>query len=344
MSDFHHISVLPKETLEAMAPKVGGRYIDCTLGGGGHSALILEAAPDCTLLGLDCDEKALEATEERLTSRFGKRFTARRFNFRELGALLGEAEWGPGSVDGILMDIGVSSHHLDEAERGFSFRQDGPLDMRMDRRLRRTAANIINTESQDELERIFRDYGEEREARRLAHAIVMQRVEKPFSRTRELAELADSVVGRGRRTSPPAPTRCFQALRIAVNGELDALRAALEAAHELLADGGRLCVISFHSLEDRIVKEFFRDKASACTCPPQFPVCCCGKIAEMELLTRKVVEASDAELQDNSRSGCAKLRAAKRLRSSRGTPGPGPRPKSEFESDAPAKTSRRFKK
>ncbi len=311
MAEFHHVPVLYREVLEGLAPERGGKFIDCTLGGAGHSAMILESSKDVQLLGLDCDDNALRAAKQKL-EKFSDRFTAKRMNFRDLAELKKDEEWN--QVDGILMDIGVSSHHLDEASRGFTFRENGPLDMRMDRRLKITASMLLNKESLEELTRIFREYGEMKDAYKLAKAIVKDREEKFFTHTEQLASLCDRVCySRNRKKRNPAPTLAFQALRIAVNDELGALKKGMTAAFDLLKPGGRLAIISFHSLEDRMVKEFFKEKETACVCPPEVPLCMCGGKKEMKILTRKPLTAAEDELVENSRSACAKLRVAEKI-------------------------------
>ena len=307
--EFRHIPVLPREVLENLKPERGGRYIDCTLGGGGHSRLILESSSEVNLLGLDQDEQALRAASENL-SEFGERFTSRKMNFGEIRELL-ETEWD--QVDGILMDIGVSSHQIDTADRGFSYVNDGPLDMRMDRSQKTTAADILNEMDEKDLSRIFREYGEERYAKKIARAVVRERENEPWQRTGKFANLIQKILGRGKAGSAPAPARCFQALRIAVNRELEVLEKALDAAFELLKPGGRLVVISFHSLEDRMVKNFFRDKSLNCECPPQLPVCVCNRRAQMKVITKKAVKASEDEMKNNRRAACSKLRAAEKI-------------------------------
>jgi 16S rRNA (cytosine1402-N4)-methyltransferase len=307
--EFHHIPVLPQEVMAYLKPEKGGRYIDCTLGGGGHTKMILEAHPENKVLGLDQDANALKAASMRLAD-FGSRFESRRMNFEDLDSLVG-TEWE--GVDGILMDIGVSSHQIDEAERGFSYMKDGPLDMRMDDRQEVTAAKLLNECDAHELARIFSQYGEERYAGRVARAVVRERERKAWERTGEFAELLKKVLGRGKNGSPPAPARCFQALRIAVNRELEVLENGLVSAFELLGEGGRLVVISFHSLEDRMVKNFFREKSLSCDCPPDFPVCRCTRKAQVKVLTGKVVMAGDAEVVDNRRAACSRLRAAEKI-------------------------------
>lgn len=310
-----HIPVLPEETVSCAMPQTSGafRVIDGTVGYGGHSSLILKKNPDAELLGIDRDETALANAAERL-SFAGSRVRLTHGRFSTLAEKAAGAGWE--KVDSILLDIGVSSPQIDTPERGFSFRFEAPLDMRMDRSRGITAADVVNTYSVQELTRIFRDYGELREARRLAEAIVRQREIKALTMCGELAELCEKVLrvpGGKRRTGPPAPTLPFQAIRIEVNGELDELRTALESAVDLLNEGGRLSVISFHSLEDRIVKQFFRDMAVKCKCPPGCPVCICNWQPKLEILTTKPLTASEKELAENPRSACAKLRCAVRI-------------------------------
>jgi len=312
MSEFSHVPVLPAEVLEYLALKPGpSRVIDCTVGYGGHSSLILKNYGEAEILGLDRDGEALDGARKNLD--FAQtRVHLERGEFSGLAEHAAEAGWA--EVDAVLLDLGVSSPQIDDPQRGFSFRQDGPLDMRMDRRSPVSASRILNTASEADLEFIFREYGEIHHAGRLAYEVVRRRAESPWGGTLELARLCDRVLGRERRKGgPPAPTLCFQALRIAVNGEMEQIPAALEAAVKLLKKGGRVVVISFQSLEDRIVKDFFRDKASACKCPPDFPVCICGGRAELKTLTKKPVTASQTELEANPRAACAKLRAAERI-------------------------------
>lgn len=308
--DFRHLPVLPQEVLQYISPERGGRFIDCTLGGGGHSRLILEGGGGVELLGIDQDEKALQAATENL-SEFGSRFSSRRMNFGELSEL---PEYGWSDVDGILMDIGVSSHQIDEPERGFSYMNDGPLDMRMDIRQELTAAKILNETDEFGLTKIFREYGEERNARRVARAVVKDRQEKKqWERTGEFAYLLQKILGRRKPGTAPVAARCFQALRIAVNRELEVLETGLQSAFDLLGTGGRLVVISFHSLEDRMVKNFFRDLSLTCVCPPDFPVCRCDTKAQLKILSKGAVKASKEEIAGNSRSSCARLRAIEKI-------------------------------
>ena len=310
--EFEHIPVLAGEVLEHLVfpERSSLRLIDGTVGGGGHSALLLEKYPNLELLGIDRDDAALAKARERLAFA-GGRVRLVRGNYSELAARAAEAGWE--KVDGILLDIGVSSPQLDQPERGFSWRADGPLDMRMDRRSILTASRLLNTAPEAELERILREYGEVAKSRKLAAAIVTQRVIRPFAMTEDFVSLCDEVLGKSRPGQLPAPTLPFQALRIAVNDELGELERALPAAVKLLNRGGRIAVISFHSLEDRIVKNFFRDEAASCVCPPGLPVCVCGKVSTLKIITRKALTAGPDELERNRRSACAKLRVAEKI-------------------------------
>ncbi len=314
LSVFSHIPVLAEQTVSVLseAGRPLKRLIDCTVGGGGHSGMLLERNSGLEILGIDRDDEALQRAEEHLAFA-GKRVHLEKGRFSELAELAGKLGWE--SVDGILMDIGVSSPQIDDPKRGFSFRHDGPLDMRMDRNSTLSASRVVNQYSGEGLRSIFRKYGElePRDAARLAEAIVREREKQPFARTSELAAVCEAVLSRHKRKGPPAPTLCFQALRIEVNGELEELEQALESAVPLLNPGGRIAVISFHSLEDRIVKNFFRDMAETCKCPPGLPVCVCGWEAKLKVITRHPVTAEDEELNRNSRAACAKLRAAEKI-------------------------------
>lgn len=303
---------MPAEVLACLAPRPGGVYVDGTLGGGGHARLILEAsAPDGVLIGFDRDPAALAAAGERLSS-FGNRVRLVRGNYGEMAEALGNL--GIDAVDGFLLDIGVSSHQLDTAERGFSFQVDAPLDMRMDPDAGRTAATLVNELAEGELARIIRDYGEERWAKRVASFIVKARQDQAIESTLQLVDIVKGAIPRGAWEDRIHPaTRTFQALRIAVNDELGSLERGLAAGIALLAPGGRGVVISFHSLEDRIVKNTFRRYAQGCTCPKDFPLCVCGGKARLRILTGRPVVAGEAEVAGNPRARSAKLRAVEKL-------------------------------
>jgi 16S rRNA (cytosine1402-N4)-methyltransferase len=308
-----HEPVLLAETLRWLRPRADGVYVDATLGPGGHAEAVLETLTgEGRLVGIDRDPAALALARERL-SRFGDRFVALHGDHRELPALLRGA--GFFAVDGVLADLGVSSAQLDDPERGLSFRFDGPLDMRMDPGSGGpTAADILRDASEPELRRILREYGEERLAGPIARAIVRARAVEPLRRTRPLAELIERVAGpAARRFAIHPATRSFQALRIAVNEEIEGLDAFVTSAASLLRRGGRLVVISFHSLEDRAVKHAMRDLAQRCTCPPGMPVCGCGRENVLSVLTPRAVRPSASEVAANPRSRSARLRAAERL-------------------------------
>lgn len=304
---FSHLSVMPDEVVRLLGCEKGGIYVDGTLGGGGHTSLILEANPANRVVGMDRDEAAIRAAREFLEP-FGERVSFVRDDFRNMKKAL-EA-LGVGKVDGVLLDVGVSSYQLDSAERGFSFRMDAPLDMRMDTRQEVTAASLVNTLDEKELERIFREYGEEEFGARVARALVAARAARPVETTGRLAEIVLMAIPKkfhGRRIHPA--TKVFQALRIAVNDEMGSLKEGLAGGMEVLRPGGRFVVISFHSLEDRIVKNAFREASTGCICPPKFPVCVCGHKPAARLLTRKAVTAGEDELEANPRSRSARLRA-----------------------------------
>lgn len=305
MTSFIHNPVMVEEVLAALGPKPGGTYADGTLGSGGHAAALLRAsAPTGWLFGCDRDGDALEATRERLAAEFMSRFELRRGNFAEL------TDWVPtGSCDSVLLDLGVSSPQLDRAERGFSFQQDGPLDMRMDARQVLTAAALVNSASVEELAKIFRDNGDETDARRIARAIEHDRRVQRFDTTRQLAELIERIAQRRGRKVHPA-TRVFQALRIAVNDEIGSLRRGLAGAVQLLKPGGRLAVITFHSLEDRVVKEFGREQARDYVAPGEVdvPELRQPRTPVLRLVTRKAICAGDAEVAANPRARSAQLR------------------------------------
>lgn len=307
---FAHVSVLVQEAIGFLRPTSGGRYIDGTLGGGGHSEAILAASgPDGQLLGLDRDAEAIAAARERLQV-FGARAIAKQVSFAEVREVLAAIGWV--GADGMILDLGVSSWQIDAPERGFSFRLGGPLDMRMDRRQFLDAYRLVNTATAQELTRIFRDYGEEPQARRIAERIVADRKQRPIESTDELARLVEGAKGGRRRDHHPA-TQVFQALRIAVNQELDQLEDFLADGFEVLRPGGRLVIISFHSLEDRLVKNAFRRWSRTCLCPPRALVCRCGWSQKVKVLTKRPVVPGAAETAANPRARSAKLRAVERV-------------------------------
>jgi 16S rRNA (cytosine1402-N4)-methyltransferase len=309
-----HLPVLVDEVIEMLAPAAGSLHIDATLGGGGHTERILEAAkPDGRLLGLDADPAAIARVEARLRPQFGDRLVLRQANFRELADVAPAA--GFNAVDGCLFDLGLSSYQLADRERGFGFRTGGPLDMRFDPSRGVPAAELLASLDAAELTVLFRRYGEEPKAPRIARAIVDARRVAPVATAEELASLVERVVPpnpRVRRRTHPA-TRVFQALRIAVNEELEALQAGLAAALDLLRPGGRLVVLSYHSLEDRIVKRFFQAERRGCVCPPELPVCVCGRNPRLRFVTSPSLTPSAAEIEANPRARSARLRAAERL-------------------------------
>jgi 16S rRNA (cytosine1402-N4)-methyltransferase len=305
-----HEPVLLAEVVEYLAQPSRRRVVDGTVGLGGHAAALLRRLPEAELLGLDRDAEALAVAGEALRD-FGARVHLMHRPFSTLAEAVHDLGWA--TVDVVLLDIGMSSPQIDTAARGFSFRREGPLDMRMDRRDRVTAAVILNSWSEAELARLFREYGEEPKARQVARAVVARREERPWSHTVELAELLEQVLSRPGARGLQVASRCFQALRMAVNDELGELEQGLQAAVEVLAPGGRLAVITFHSLEDRLAKQFIRQEAVDCVCPPSCPVCICSKVARLVPVTRKSVTAGAAELERNPRSAPARLRVAERL-------------------------------
>lgn len=310
-AEFHHITVLREQTVAFLAPERGGMYVDVTLGGAGHSAWLLsQTGPETQLIGLDRDPMALEAAAQRLAP-FEGRFQLASARFSELAQAL--ERLGVSAVDGVMADLGVSSPQLDRAERGFSFMKDGPLDMRMDPTQGMTASELVMEASQEELRRIFWEYGEERQAGRIAGALVRARQTRNFTRTRELAELVAQVAPLPPHLKIHPATRVFQALRIAVNDELTEVERGLEAAFQSLKPGGRLAIIAFHSLEDRIVKHLFREKAASCVCPPGLPICMCKKRVEARILTTRPHEPTEQEITANPRARSARLRALERL-------------------------------
>ena len=308
---FEHKSVLLKETIESLMIRSDGIYVDGTLGGGGHAFEVCRRLGEGgRLVGIDQDADAVYAASERLAG-FGERVTIVRNNYENIAEVL--ASLGIEKADGIYLDLGVSSYQLDTAERGFTYREDAPLDMRMDQRGSLTAADIVNTYSESELYRIIRDYGEEKFARNIARHIVKNRQEKPYETTGELTgTILAAIPAKARATGGHPAKRTFQAIRIELNHELDVLNRSIDTMIGLLKPGGRLCIITFHSLEDRIVKNRFRENENPCICPPSFPVCTCGRKPLGRVITRKPILPGEKELAENSRSKSAKLRIFER--------------------------------
>ncbi|MEZ3443980.1 MAG: 16S rRNA (cytosine(1402)-N(4))-methyltransferase RsmH [Lachnospiraceae bacterium] len=310
--EFRHTSVLLEETIEALNVKPDGVYLDGTLGGGGHACEVCRRLNDQgRFYGIDQDEAAVEAAGKRLEE-FGSRVTIIRDNYCNAREALREK--GVECVDGIVLDLGVSSYQLDTAERGFTYKYDAPLDMRMDQRQRMTARDIVNDYDEQSLYRIIRDYGEDQFARNIAKHIVQARMEKPVETTFELNEIIKAAIPARMRAVGGHPSkRTFQAIRIECNHELDVLRDTLQDFIDMLNPQGRLCIITFHSLEDRIVKSFFREMENPCTCPPEFPVCICGKTPYGKVISRKPILPTQEEMEENPRSKSAKLRAFERI-------------------------------
>lgn len=310
--EFAHIPVMLNECLEGLNIKADGTYVDGTVGGAGHSIEIVKRlSENGRLICVDKDEDALKAAGERLAP-YKDRVTFIHDDYKNLVNELDSI--GVGKVDGILLDLGVSSYQLDNAERGFSYMKDAPLDMRMDRSQRISAHEVVNGYTESELARILFDYGEEKLARQIARNIVRARSEKPIETTLELAKIVEDTYPAKTRWKFGHPAkRTFQAIRIEVNDELSSLGEAVTAMARRLEKGGRMAVITFHSLEDRIVKSAFKELSLACTCPPDFPVCVCGKVQEVELVNKKPIAASEEELENNSRSQSAKLRVIEKL-------------------------------
>jgi 16S rRNA (cytosine1402-N4)-methyltransferase len=309
--EFEHVPVLFNEVMESLNIKPDGIYVDGTVGGGGHSSGICERLTDGgTLIAVDRDREALAAAEKRLEAySCEKRFV--HANYSDVEAI---AEAAGGKVQGILLDLGVSSYQLDNPERGFSYMHDAPLDMRMDDSDRFTAYDIVNGYGKDELTRMIKDYGEERWASRIAEFIVRERAESPIETTGRLTEIIKAAIpAKARRTGPHPAKRTFQAIRIEVNDELGHLREAVEKLPDLLESGGRIAIITFHSLEDRIVKTEFERRLDPCTCPKEFPVCVCGKVADVKRVTRKPIAPSEKETETNPRARSAKLRVLEKL-------------------------------
>ncbi len=311
--EFHHVSVMAPECMEALAPERGGIYVDCTAGGGGHSFEIARRLPEGSrLISLDRDDNAIAACKARLEP-YAHMHTVVKTNYDRIDQVL--RELGIQQIDGVMWDLGVSSHQLDVRERGFSYTADAPLDMRMDQTCGITAADVVNTYSEEELKRIFWLYGEEKFSGRVAHAIVTKREAAPIETTTELASIIAGAIpaqARAKESQHPA-RRTFQAIRIEVNGELDSIAPSIRAAADMLSPGGRMAVITFHSLEDRITKETFRELATGCTCPPEFPVCVCGGKPRIRLVSKKPILPGEEELEVNPRSRSAKLRVAEKL-------------------------------
>lgn len=306
--EYKHYTVLREEAVELLNIKENGIYVDCTLGGAGHTRLILERLKGGRVIGIDRDSTAVENAESLIDD---ERFTAVKSNFDEIDTVL--ESLGIEKVDGVLMDLGVSSHQLDTVDRGFSYSTAAPLDMRMDTAAALDAAQVVNGYSEDALADILWRYGEERLSRRIARAIVQKREGAPLTSTSELYDVVFDTVRGSKTDKLSSVKRVFQAIRIEVNAELASVSEGLEKAARLMNVGGRIVVISFHSLEDRIVKTAFNVLATGCTCPKDFPVCVCGKKPQFKLITKKPLLPSEKELDENSRSHSAKLRAAEKL-------------------------------
>lgn len=308
---FEHVSVMLDETVKGLKIKADGIYIDGTLGGGGHSEHILKQLDTGILIGIDQDANALEAATKKLSG-YGDKFVPVRGNFSEVKSILKDLNID--KIDGMVLDLGVSSHQLDEAERGFSYRFDAPLDMRMDQRQSLDAYEVINTYSEDELNQVIKMYGEEKWARRIAQFICEKRSEGPIKTTLELVDLIYKAIPAGARREGGHPAkRTFQAIRIEVNRELEILKGTIKDISEVLKPKGRIAVITFHSLEDRLIKHAFKDLAQGCICPPELPICMCDNQPTLKIITRKPILPSDEELEVNSRSKSAKLRIAEKI-------------------------------
>lgn len=309
--EFQHKSVLLRETIDSLKVKPGGIYVDGTLGGGGHAfELCSRLGKDGRLIGIDQDEAAISAASERLSEYKGQ-VTIVRSNYSRMPQVLDEL--GIGKVDGIYLDLGVSSYQLDTPERGFTYREDVPLDMRMDQREPMTAADIVNTYSEEKLYRVIRDYGEDKFAKNIAKHIVRKRQEKPIETTGELVEAIKAAIpARVRATGGHPAKQTFQAIRIELNGELEVLESSIDRMIERLNPKGRLAVITFHSLEDRIVKHKFRENEQPCICPPDFPVCVCGRVSKGRVITRKPIIPTEEEEKENNRAKSSKLRVFER--------------------------------
>lgn len=312
MLEFSHKPVMLEECMEGLALKDGGVYFDGTVGGGGHSYEILKrTAPNGRLIATDLDDEAIAAATNRL-SEFDGRFQIHKSNYKDFALVLDKV--GVDKLDGALLDFGVSSHQIDDEERGFTYRKvDAPLDMRMNTSAYLTAEIVLNTYSEEDLTRILKTYGEETFAKQIARNVVKARAEKPLKTSGEFAEVIKKSIPAKFRYGAPCERKSFQALRIEVNGELEGLTDLVLSLTRRLKKGGRIAILTFHSLEDRIVKEAFKSLEAPCTCPGNFPVCVCGKKPEIKIITRKPITASEEELENNSRSKCAKLRIAEKL-------------------------------
>jgi len=312
--EFKHVPVLLRETIESLNVKENGIYIDGTIGGGGHSfeiAKLLRPETGAKLIGLDQDEDAIESSKKKLAP-YQSLLSVVRSNYSNIRAVLDELNVE--FADGILLDLGVSSHQLDEAERGFSYMDDAPLDMRMDRRNTLSAYEVVNGYSEQELFRIIKEYGEDRFARNIAKNIVKKREESPIKTTFELRDIVEaSIPMKVKKTGGHPAKRTFQAVRIEVNHELDVLEDTLDTMIDILAPGGRICIITFHSLEDRIVKNCFKRNEDPCICPPDFPVCVCGRKPKGRVITRKPIIPAEDEMETNPRSKSAKLRVFEKI-------------------------------
>lgn len=303
----YHIPVLLNECIEALELRNGKTYVDATFGGGGHSKAILESGKDMKLFGIDQDPDAIKQSS-RLKSEFPEKFVMIKENFSNIRTEL--ALERVKKIDGILFDLGVSSHQINNSQRGFSFSSEGDLDMRMDKTSELTAKDIVNTFSFEELAKIFREYGEEKEAARIANSIISERGKKQIKTTLHLSQIIENCIIS--KKSIKAKARVFQALRIYINKEMDVLKTALEDSVKILNPGGRLVVISYHSLEDRIVKKFFKTEESSCICPPEFPQCVCDKISTLKIITKKPIVPASVEIDNNPRARSAKLRVAQK--------------------------------
>lgn len=310
MTQFRHVSIMPDEVINGLRIKPDGVYIDGTLGGGGHSLLIAEKLSGGRLIGIDRDADAIAAATKRLAP-YKDSVTIIKDNYSNIPRIV--QSLGIQKADGILLDLGVSSYQLDEADRGFSYMADAPLDMRMDREEETTAADIVNNYPENELYRIIRDYGEDGFAKNIAKHIVAARSESPIKTTGQLAEIISGAIPmKIRKTGGHPAKRTFQAIRIELNGELSALETTIDSLIDLLAPGGRICVITFHSLEDRIIKNAFRKAENPCTCPPGFPVCVCGAVPKGRVITKKPIVPGEAEINENTRAKSSKLRIFER--------------------------------